>query len=462
MTTEENSIPELSGIKIEALLKQPEDEVFDRTRGGQDNIGRKIAGFGTKNGGILLVGQEDIDKGGEIVGINEDEFQENFNNAIAGVNPPPLTQQRVVKTGEKLVAIIRIQDVGTLKPCSYGGMYYERKGRSTRRLTPDEVRRYHLLYGSANAEDIPTPAKKADVDDSELEVYSLLLKKTKENILASVMENNFLTVRGVTVLAKKPDDYLEGAFIEIQRYDSFIGSAPNPIGSALKLSKPARQMIEEAAIVVEQNIPVTRTYDGAKMIQKPSIPASIIRETITNAIAHRNYRSHEHVRIRIYSDGFDVSNPAVITEKMWNEIMASQTTYHPNEGIYTFLNPAQLFEGRGEGVWKIREELQKLGKVAPEFKVIGEGPSSFYVRISITPARAKDLKRKRLTDLITTKKEITTSDVMEKLQVSRVTAINFLKELVDQGILEHQGSTRSSKYIVKATPTTDTATIKQP
>ena len=185
------------------------------------------------------------------------------------------------------------------------------------------------------------------------------------------------------------------------------------------------------------------------MTQSAAIPVSIIREAVTNAVAHRNYRSHEHIRIRIFSDGFDVSNPAVITETMWQEIQASQTTYHPNEGIYTFLSPAQLYEGRGEGIWKIREELAKLGKTAPEFKVIGEGPSTFYARISLTPARSKDVKRKKLEELILSKKEITTTEVMNKLKVSRVTAIDLMKTFVNQGILEHQGSTRSSRYISK-------------
>ncbi|MGH2639184.1 MAG: ATP-binding protein, partial [Rhabdochlamydiaceae bacterium] len=267
--------------------------------------------------------------------------------------------------------------------------------------------------------------------------------------LETVMQNSFVTIRGVIVLAKRPDEYLEGAFIEIQRYDNFLGSAPIPIGSAMKISKPARLMIEEAAAIIEQNLPVVRTYEGARMIQKPGIPSSIIREAVTNAVAHRNYRSHEHIRIRIYPDGFDVSNPAVITERMWADIMASQTTYHPNEGIYTFLNPAQLFEGRGEGIWKMREELQKLGKVAPEFKVIGAGPSSFYARISLTPAKSMDVKRRRLSELTARQNEITTSEVMKKLNVSRVTAINLLKELVVQGVLEHQGYRRGSKYIVR-------------
>lgn len=448
------NIPDFDELDIDNLLKRQEDEFFDRTveskDKGQDNIGKAIAGFGTKNGGILLVGQRDFREGGQLVGISEAEFQTNFRNAIANVRPTPLTQQKIIEVKGFKLALIRVQDAGNLRPCSYNGVYYERKGDSTPRLNPDEVKKYHLFYGAANAEDMPSHARKSDVDETELEVCAQLIEKTRENILRTVTsEKGFLTVRGVIVLSKKPEAFLEGAFVEIQRYDNVMGSPPVPIGPAIKLSKSARQLIKESAIIIEQNLPVNRVYEGATMVQTPAIPASVIREAVTNAVAHRNYSSHEHIRVRIYADGFDISNPAAITEKMWMEIQASQTTYHPNEGIYTFLNPTQLYEGRGEGIWKMREELRKLGKVAPQFKVIGDAPSAFYARVSLSPEKAKDVKRQKLEELLSGRKEITTSEVMRRLKVSRVTAIGLLNGLVEQGRLEHQGSTKTSKYLVR-------------
>ncbi len=452
MAEAKQGIPEFDEINLEELLKAQEGEYFDRTRGGQDNIGKAIAAFGTKNGGILLVGQEDLKQGGKIFGLVEVEFQQEFSNAIANVRPTPLTQQRIVEYKDLKLAIIRIQDAGALRPCSYNGVYYERKGDTNQRISPEEVKRYHLLHGLANPEDMPTHAKKSDVDEAELETYSEIIKKSKENLLQSVLsEKGFLTVRGVVILSKKPDDYLEGAFVEVQRYDSVMGSPPIPIGPSVKISKPARQLIEETTRIIEQNLPVSRVYEGAKMIQSPAIPLSVIRESITNAVSHRNYHSHEHIRVRIYADGFDISNPAAITPRMWEDILSMQTTYHPNEGIYTFLNPALLYEGKGEGIWKIKGELAKLGKAAPEFKVIGEAPSVFYVRITLSPAKSKDVKRQKLEALISKKSEITTSEVMRYLKVSRVTAIHMLNELASQNKLEHSGSTRSSKYLVKRT-----------
>ena len=98
------------------------------------------------------------------------------------------------------------------------------------------------------------------------------LSKTKDNILDSVTSNNSLTIRGVISLSKRPCDYLEGAFMEIQKYDNVIGSPPIPIGTSIKLSKPAALLIDEATNIIIQNLPIERIYNGAKMIEKPIIP----------------------------------------------------------------------------------------------------------------------------------------------------------------------------------------------
>ena len=337
-----NELDSMYELPLEELLKHKEDETFDRTEGGQDTLGKKIAGFGTKNGGILLVGQKDFKNGGEILGINE-EFQQEFAQAISNVKPTPLTKSKVIKYQSKKLAIIQIKDVGELRPCAYKKTFYERKGDSTISLPPEEVRRYHITYGGVNIENLPTHASKGDIDEIELNKYAKLLNKTKENILNSVTSNNSLTIRGVVALAKNPSDYLEGAFVEIQKYDNVLGSPPIPIGTSIKLSKPASILIEEATQIIIQNLPIERTYEGAKMIEKPIIPLSVVREVVTNAVAHRNYRSNEHIRIRIFADCFDISNPAVVSEKMWYNLLATHSTYHPNEGLYTFLNPKHLY-----------------------------------------------------------------------------------------------------------------------
>ncbi|MBS3066715.1 hypothetical protein J4205_02725 [Candidatus Pacearchaeota archaeon] len=436
-------------LSSEKLIEYSESETFDRTTCDQENIGIRIASFGTKIGGVILVGQRDLKQGGEIIGVDEDEFQRTFSQAINNVKPSPLTKSKIILYKGKNLGLIEVRDVGELKPCAYKKTFYERKGESCLPLQPEEVRRYHIVYGGVNIENLPTHATKEDVDKDELKKYSKLLVKDEKNILESITHNGSITIRGVIALSKNPVEYVEGAFIEIQKYENVLGSSPIPIGTSIKLSRPAGLLIEEATQILIQNLPIERRYEGAKMIESPTIPVSVIREVITNSVAHRNYRSSEHIRIRIFADCFDISNPAVVSEKMWADILFSHTTYHPNEGLYTFLNPKQLYEGRGEGIWKIKEELERLRKIEPEFKVIGDSPSSFYVKISLSSKISKDIKMIRLYTMIKKNKIITSSNVMKYLGVSRVTALKILNELVSAGLLEHQGTTKTSKYLVK-------------
>src|SRR3989344_4280969 len=436
-------------LSSEKLIEYSERETFDRTTCDQENIGIRIASFGTKIGGVILVGQRDLKQGGEIIGVNEDEFQRTFSQAIDNVKPAPLTKSKIISHQGKKLGIIEIRDVGELRPCAYKKTFYERKGESCLPLQPEEVRRYHIVYGGVNIENLPTHATKDEIDKEELKKYTKLLGKDEKNILDSICNNNSITIRGVIALCKTPSDYVEGAFLEIQKYENVLGSPPIPIGTSIKLSKPAGFLIEEATQILIQNLPIERRYEGAKMIESPAIPLSVIREVITNSVAHRNYRSSEHIRIRIFADCFDISNSAVVSEKMWSDILATHSTYHPNEGLYTFLNPKQLYEGRGEGIWKIKEELERLRKIEPEFKVIGDSPSSFYVKINLTQKIAKDVKMLRLTAMIKKNEKITSSKVMKLLGVSRVTALNMLNKLVKEGILDHEGTTKTSKYKLK-------------
>ena len=446
---EEKTILEtLYDLPVEKLLLHKEDEFFDRTEGGQESLGIKIASFGTKNGGILVVGQRDLKKGGEVVGIEQDYHRE-FTQAISNVKPTPLTKSKILEHRGRKLAVIEIKDVGELRPCAYKKNFYERKGDSNIALQPEEVRRYHITYGGVNIENLPTHATIEDIDTEELKKYCGLLNKNEKTILESITSNNSLTIRGVIALSKNPVKYLEGAFVEIQKYDNVLGSPPIPIGTSIKLSKPAGILIEEATEIIIQNLPVERRYEGAKMTEEPIIPISVIREIITNAIAHRNYRSNEHIRVRIFADCFDVNNPAVVSEKMWVDILLNHLTYHPNEGIYTFLNPKFLYEGRGEGIWKIKGELERLRRIAPVFKVIGDTPSSFYVKIGLTSNISKDVKMAKLYSMIKKERTITSSKVMKQLGVSRVTAINMLNKLVEEGLLYHEGTTKTSKYLVR-------------
>ena len=443
------SLSSLGEADITNLTKQVENEFFDRTLGSQEAIGRKIAGLATKNGGLLLVGQDDFKKGGKIEGVSEEDFAGYLARAMFLIKPKPIIDHRLFTMKEGQIGIIRVMNLGDMRPCAYIHTFYIREGDATNPMDPQVVKQYHLRYGGGTAENLPTPATRADVDESELANYASAMSKDPQSIMESVSQEEHLNRRGVVVLCKQPDTFIEGGFIEIQRYAGSSGSPPNAVGAPIRLSKPARQMIEETARLILQNLPVEAAYSGAVKQTALPIPDVVVREAVTNAVAHRSYGSLEHILVRIYDDGFDISNPALITPEMWVEIQATHGKYHPNEGIHHFLNPVHVYEGRGEGIQLMRAELEKIGKNPPAFSIIGIEPSVFLAKISLAPATARAAKLDRLHKIIREHKSVSTTIVMKRLKISRVTAIKLLNSLASQGVLVHEGSTRSSHYVLK-------------
>ncbi len=55
----------------------------------------------------------------------------------------------------------------------------------------------------------------------------------------------------------------------------------------------------------------------------------------------------------------------------------------------------------------------------------------------------------KLFSMIKKNEKITSSKVMKYLGVSRVTALKMLNKLVEEGLLEHEGTTKTSKYKIK-------------
>gem|GEM_PF-252405 len=75
-----------------------------------------------------------------------------------------------------------------------------------------------------------------------------------------------------------------------------------------------RQMLEQAVGVVRNNMQVSTRIDPAtgRRIDRPEYPLDAVRETILNALVHRDYSIHTEgmpIRLTMYSDRLEVANP---------------------------------------------------------------------------------------------------------------------------------------------------------
>ncbi len=138
---------------------------------------------------------------------------------------------------------------------------------------------------------------------------------------------------------------------------------------------------------MEQAIEFVRRNTGSKAhlvegrrIDKPDYPAEVIRETIVNAIAHRDYTiSGTDIELSIYSDRLEVISPGRLPNSVTVERMKAGCRVTRNELIKEVLRDYHYVEAPGLGVpRKIIAGMIKHNGIEPDFI---EDEYSFTVRL---------------------------------------------------------------------------------
>ncbi|MFA5778499.1 MAG: RNA-binding domain-containing protein [Candidatus Paceibacterota bacterium] len=102
---------------------------------------------------------------------------------------------------------------------------------------------------------------------------------------------------------------------------------------------------------IAKNISTKRiVMEDGSQIEKPIIPAQILREIVVNAICHRDYDTDQKIFIKIDKDKISIENPGLLNYKMYtyNFIFPGKTE-HPNPNIAKYLFRNTSAEGEGKG-----------------------------------------------------------------------------------------------------------------
>ncbi|OGU64017.1 MAG: hypothetical protein A2237_15385 [Stygiobacter sp. RIFOXYA2_FULL_38_8] len=188
------------------------------------------------------------------------------------------------------------------------------------------------------------------------------------------------------------------------------------------------------------------------------VPIEVIRETINNAIAHRDYTiTGTTIKVYIYEDRVEIFSPGkpIHPIEKFNNYNVPPESRNPK--IAYLFNEISVIEELGLGM----KELKKLSEVRqlpkPTFRMDGQyfvttiytktGAKSSSIEIQ---DKVKDLnpKEKEGYETIRIQGSITSSEYLKVLDVSERTARNHLKKMVDLGLLRVEGEGKATKYVV--------------
>lgn len=383
---------------------------FKRDDVHPQSLAKEIASLANLEGGYILLGVEDD---GTVRGLTRPDIEEWVMNISSDNIQPPIIPyfEVVLWENDKKIGVITIPEDSPDKPykARQGSRWvtFMRRGSTSREATREQEQRLYQASGVLRYDIKPVPGSSLkDLDmnrltnyfrnirrqdcpeQEETEQWETLLINTE--IMVESRGKAIPTVGGILLFGKNPNRYLPQAGISAVAYPGIEKDYKTIERETIRGAIVARFMGEEDIVdtgLVERAIEFVRRNTGSgaylvegRRIDRPDYPEEVIRETIVNAIVHRDYTiSGTDVELSIYTDRLEVISPGRLPNTVTVERMKAGCRATRNELIKEVLRDYRYVEATGLGVpRKIIPGMRKHNGTEPD---LDPKEYSFTVRL---------------------------------------------------------------------------------
>jgi len=383
---------------------------FKRDDVHPQSLAKEIASLANLEGGYILLG---VEKDGTVTGLTRLDIEEWVMNICSNNIQPAIIPyfEIVVWEGDKKIGVITIPEDSPDKPYKAlrGSQWvtFVRMGSTSREASREQEQRLYQASGVLRYDIKPAPGSSLkDMDmkrltnyfrdirgqdcpeQEEIEQWGALLINTE--IMVESRDKAIPTVGGILLFGKNPNRYLPQAGISAVAYPGAEKDYEAVERKTIRGPIVARLAGEEDIVdtgLVERAIEFVRRNTRSKSylvqgrrIDKPDYPEEVIRETIVNAIAHRDYTiSGTDIELSIYRDRLEVISPGRLPNTVTIERMKAGCRVSRNELIKEVLRDYHYVEATGLGVpRKIIAGMLEHNGIEPD---LIEDEYSFTVRL---------------------------------------------------------------------------------
>ena len=262
-------------------------------------------------------------------------------------------------------------------PLEYQGAYLMRGGESLIPMTPDQLQRIFAETGPDFSAEICTPAQLDDLDPAAVEILRQLWQRKlpdqdistrpDEQLLADA---ELLVDGGVTYAAlvllgtrKALGKHLAQAELVFE-YRS--NDAPGPAAERQEFRQGFLSVLDDVWRLVNQRNDRQHFQQGFFVWDVPTFNERVVRETVLNAVSHRDYRHGGSVFVRQYPQRIEIVSPGGFPSGITPENILRQQNPR-NRRIAEVLAKCGLVERAGQGFDLIFRECIRQSKPLPDF-----------------------------------------------------------------------------------------------
>ena len=467
-------------ITIERLkkLKESEDKVeFKKGEGGNVsyNGGNKpnpserrrcILGYVTalcnEEGGYLVIGMTD-NYPHEVVGTNQNlgTIGELESNIYRDTEIRPNIYE--LFENEKRVLVIEVPSRPAGKVFKFEDVPLMRVGEELKPMS-DEV--YLKIINEQEPDFSQQFCEDLQISDLDERAITILKEKyslkqnnpnfktlSNEQLLSDLelLKNGKLTNAALILLAKKEilNQKLPQAAVMLEYRNS---ENQIPFDNRIPFSQPFFILIDELWNTINLRNGSFPIQDGAYIFNIPFFNEEVIRESINNAITHRDYRKTSEIVIKQFPQRLDIINAGGFPIGVNLENLLKTPSTPRNRLLADVLQKTGIVERSGQGVDKIYYNTLIEGKAEPDYS------KSDYFQVNLKLSAVLEDRAFALF-IVAVQDELPES---EKLSVLEVITLNMIKKgvsksnldteivikLLQKKLIEKRGKTNAIYYIL--------------
>ncbi len=426
-----------------------------------DQIIKTMIGFSNQMGGKLVIG---VANDGTIEGVPEKEISaalEHLHKTIYEASAPPIIPTIYTQTiGDKILLIIEVSS-GTNKPYyrKAEGLdkgTYIRLGRSTMRANTDLIEELKWQSRGKSYDTMPVyQGAESDLDLLKVKQFLALRKERKsKNITKDLLLSYYLiaqehthahpTTTGILLFGKNPQYFFSEAFIICSHFKGISGREAI---ASIDCNGTLFDQFETAFHFIISRLSHSFTIQGPRRKDVLEIPAEAVREALLNMIVHRNYHIKSCSKIAIYDNRIEFFSPGTFPGPLDTRNLKSGLSFMRNIAICKIFREAGYIEKLGSGFLTIFKSYEERGLQTPS--VI---ENDNFVKC-ILPRQKAEISTESnelqpILKLFETAIQITISDIVQQLNLTRATAGRRLNTLVRMGKIDKVGHGRGASYIL--------------
>lgn len=417
-----------------------------------DDIKKEIVAFANTQGGTIYIGVEDD---GTVCGVDQpDRIIQQITNAVRDAIKPDVTMflhYEIKPAGEnKKIVEVRVQ-CGAHRPYYLAAKglrpegVFVRQGTSSVPASDAAIRKIIKETDGDNYEDVRSL-------EQELTFEVLAAEFAKNKIALGEAQMKTLGLTDTNGLYTNLALLLSDQCPHIIKAATFGGKDQSNFQNRKEFTGSLLKQLEDAYAYLDLQNQTKATFEGLYRIDHRDYPYTAIRESLLNAIVHRDYSVSASTLVSVYTDRIEMISIGGLAGGISYEDMMLGVSYCRNRKLADVFYRLGLIEAYGTGMNKIMSSYEN-STAKPDIIVTSGAFKTVLPNCNVTddptrkfPESSLSSNELEIKKLFLSHSSLTRAQIEKALGVSTSTACRIIKNMLNKGELTAEKSGKSTEY----------------